>query len=794
MPAYFTRPFALARLALAVLGLSGAAFSVRAEPVSVATVTRQPDGVLLQMSRGILRLQVWSANIIRVTYAPGATLPDLHSFSVVASPAPIQWSLTQPAEAVILATPALQARVDRFTGAVSFLDASGRPILRESPDDGKAFAPANLTGGNLAAGNFTSVSQSFLLSLGEGIYGLGQHQSGIWDYVGTTVHLQQKNMEVALPVLISSRGYGLLWDNPAITDVAVGIDDHPNLVTWTSEVGTAVDYYFLYGPALDTVVQDYRWLTGPAPLMPKWFWGLWQSKERYQSADELLAIAQKYRDLAIPVDGLIQDWQYWKLDAWGSNEFDPSRYPDPAAMTKALHDLHFHVLISVWPKFDLGTDNYNKINAAHAFYPQVIPYVFPPGQGQWYDPFNPDGRRLYWQGISDKLFAVGLDGWWLDAPEPELSGKWGEFRNFSTAAGPGAAVFNAYPLLHSTGVYQGQRAQTDQQRVVILTRSAYPGQQRNAAVTWSGDIQGRWNVLAAQIPAGLNFSVSGIPYWNTDIGGFFGAKTITPAYAELFTRWFQFGAFTPMFRVHGTNAPKELWRWDDSTQKILLTYDQLRYRLLPYLYSVSWRITHAGYTLLRPLFMDFPGDINVLPIKDEYLFGPSILVAPVTAANTTTRSVYLPGSASWYDFWTGNSSAAAQIIDTPAPIETLPLFIRAGSILPLGPLVQYAAAPADAIELRVYRGADGSFSLYEDDGTTYAYEKGAYATIPLTWDDTARTLTIGARSGSFPGMLSSRTFRIVFVSPGHGAGLAPITTADQEVTYTGTAVTVPFKK
>ena len=326
---------------------------------------------------------------------------------------------------------------------------------------------------------------------------------------------------------------------------------------------------------------------------------MWSDGHRTQA--EILDIARQYRDLKVPIDGIIQDWRYWPDNTWGSHNFDKSRYPDPAAMTKQLHDEHFHILISVWPKFDLGTSNIQKLEKAGVMFDPVIPYVYPKGQGKWYDPFPEKGRQIYWKQVSSELFSLGFDGWWLDAPEPELSGKWGEFRTFRTSDGPGAERFNAYPLMHSSGIFQGQRAQTDQQRVVILTRSAYAGQQRNSAITWSGDIGSTWQVLRRQIPAGLNFSMSGIPYWNTDIGGFAGAQNPSdPAYRELFSRWFEFGSFCPMFRVHGsapaggTGPGKEYWRFDDATKLIWRKYVDLRYRLMPYTYSVAWQVTSAG--------------------------------------------------------------------------------------------------------------------------------------------------------------------------------------------------------
>jgi alpha-D-xyloside xylohydrolase len=779
------------------------------QAMPVKGVTKQADGVLLSMEPGVLRLQVMSESMIHVTYATGPQLPVLQSYSVVLKPATIvKWREIETPAAITIETSAVQAQVDRKSGAVTFLDLASHTILAESPE-GREIAPATQTG---VQG--TLVRQAFVLAPDEGIYGLGQHQQGVWNYRGHSVRLMQENREVGVPVLLSSKGYTLLWDNPAVTTIDVGVAAElqgtapaagldsvaagDGVVRWTSEVGSAIDYYFIYGPDPEGSIRHYRELTGEAPLMPEWMLGLWQSKERYRTQDEVLGIAKQYRDLKVPIDGIVQDWRYWPDATWGSHQFDPARYPDPAAMTKQLHDMHYHILISVWPKFDLGTDNIKQLEQTGAMYDPVIPYVFPPGEGKWYDPFSPAGRDIYWKQVSSEIFSKGFDGWWLDAPEPELSGKWGEFRTFRTSAGSGAQVFNAYPLMHSTGIYQGQRAQTDAQRVVILTRSAYAGQQRNSAITWSGDIGSSWKVLQNQIPAGLNFSASGIPYWNTDIGGFSGVSNPSdPRYAEIFSRWFEFGSFCPMFRIHGsapaggTGIGKEYWRFDAKTQSIWRSYDDLRYRLMPYIYSVAWQVTHSGASIMRPLVMDYADDKLVLNIGDQYLYGPSIMVNPVTTQGAISRAVYLPGRSSWYDFWTGNREAAGRSIEANAPVQTMPLYVPAGAILPLGPKIQFVGEKAaDPIELRVYRGANGSFTLYEDEGDTYHYEKGIYATILMDWNDATQTLRIGERKGAFPGMQKERTFNIVIVSANHGSGVGETTNPDRIVKYSGRSVSV----
>jgi alpha-D-xyloside xylohydrolase len=763
--------------------------SLWASPKQIKNIHKNPDGILLDMQPGVLQLQVWSDSIIRVTRTSASELPSISSLSVIVRPGFSAWTLKNSSDVVLLETQTLRVRVDKKTSAVSFLDHTGRVLLVETAAGvNSADDPDGRKEGN-------RVGDEFALHPDEQIYGLGQHQEGLMSYRGTTVKLLQSNTQVAIPVLVSSYGYGLFWDNPSMTEVNIGIHGKESVVNWTSEVGKAVDYYFLFGPTADQIIRSYRQLTGDAPLMGKWVWGFWQSKEHYSSQKELLNIGSEYRRLGVPIDGVIQDWQYWRDGGWGSHEFDPSRYPDPPLMVNTLHNEHFHVFLSVWPRFDLNLENTKELEKAGALYPQTYPNVYPKGEGKWYDAFSAKGRELYWQQIARNLFVKGFDGWWLDASEPELGGKWGEFRDVPTASGPGAAVMNAYPLMTTTAVYKGQRATTDRKRVAILTRSAYAGQQRNAAITWSGDIHGSWEVFKKQIPAGLNFSISGIPYWNTDIGGFFGGSPKDPKYQELFTRWFEYGAFCPMFRVHGTGDGKEFWQWDERTQKIWRKYTALRYRLLPYIYSVSWQVTHEQGTMMRPLVMDFAEDRPALNISDQYMFGPAFLVNPVTDASATTRKVYLPGKKDWYDFWTGKHEGFSQQIISEAPIDVLPLYVRAGSIVLLGPEVQYAQEkPEDPIEVRVYRGANGAFTLYEDEGDNYSYEKGAYATISLNWDDRGGILTIGPRYGQFPSMSQKQIFQIVFVRDGHGVGEKPTEDFDSRVEYTGETVTVKVPK
>lgn len=753
--------------------------------IAAAPACGQAAGAPVSFERrspsGLTDIQFWSDRIVRVVHRPAGTpIPD-RSFSVVAAPEPVRVRARETPASLTLETGALRVSVAGPAGAVAIFTAEGRLLLGEAPPGTANESPAP----GLAA---RAVRQSFGLSPGEAIFGLGQQPDGALNRVGRLVHLQQQNGRVAIPVLLSSLGYALLWDNPSITDVDAGASARDRL-TWTSEAGRAVDYYFCSGPDPNGAIASYRKLTGEAPLFGQWAWGFWQCRERYQTQEQLLGVVAEYRRLGVPLDGIIQDWQYWVPGTWGSHRFDPKRYPDPAAMVEAVHRAHAHIIISVWPKFDLGLAHTAELEKAGALFDPVFPSVYPKGSNRWYDAFSARGRAIYWRQVSQSLFRLGFDGWWLDASEPELAGHWGELRGLRTAAGPGSAVFNAYPLLHTSAVYQGQRAESRSQRVFLLTRSAYAGQQRNAAVTWSGDIHGTWQVLRQQIPAGLNFVASGIPYWNTDIGGFIGKDPADPAYAELFTRWFQFGAFCPMFRVHGTGKPKEIWRFDPATEAILADFIRLRYRLLPYIYSTSWQVTRNGASLMRPLAMDFPEDAKTHDITDQYLFGPGLMVCPVTRPGAASRGVYLPADPSgapWTDFWTGRTHPAGTTVEAAAPITRLPLFVRAGSILPWGPAVQYAGEkPAAPLTLRIYRGADGRFVLYEDAGEGYAYDRGAFSTIPIAWNERAGTLTIGRREGGFPGMAGRRDFRVVWVSAGHGAGPESADVIDAEVAYEG---------
>jgi alpha-D-xyloside xylohydrolase len=603
----------------------------------------------------------------------------------------------------------------------------------------------------------------------------------------------------------------LLWKPPALASAST-----PATTSLWSEVGDGIDYYFVYGPELDAVVAGYRRVTGPAPMIPRWALGLWQSRQRYETSKQSLDVVDGFRSRGIPFDNIVQDWFYWKEDSWGSHEFDPVRFPDPDKWVRDIHDRHARVMISVWGKFYPGTKNFEAMRQAGFLYQRNLSEGLRDWVGDggypytWYDAFNPEAGKLFWSQMEKALFRKKVDAWWLDAPEPDvlptptLEGQRTHMN--PTALGSGSRMLNAYSLVNSKTVYEGQRSAAPDQRVFILTRSAFAGQQRYGAAVWSGDITSTWTAMRAQIPAGLGLSVSGIPYWSMDIGGFsvparFSADHPTAEDAEewreLNARWFQFGTFVPLLRVHGEAPKREMWELGGESHlayKTEVKFDRIRYRLLPYAYSLAGAVTHDGGTIMRPLVMDFRADAKARDVSDEFMFGPAFLVSPVTTYKARSRAVYLPAAAGWYDFWSGAAVAAGKTVDVAAPYDSMPVHVRAGAIVPMGPEIAYTdEKPADPITLWVYAGANGEFTLYDDDGLTYGYEKGAFARIPIRWNDAARTLTIGKREGDFKGMQKQRTFEVVVVSKARPVGFSFTPKVAQTVKYDGAAVDVKLQ-
>jgi alpha-D-xyloside xylohydrolase len=580
-----------------------------------------------------------------------------------------------------------------------------------------------------------------------------------------------------------------------------------NDLSLSSEVADQIDYYYVDGENLDSVISGYRDLTGKATLMPKWAMGLWQSRERYKTREELLDVVKEFRKRKIPLDNIVLDWRYWKQDQWGSHEFDSTRFPDPVGMINELHNKYnTRIMISVWPKFYQGINNYKAFDEKGWLYKRNIDMGATDGISVYtfYDAFNPDARKLFWRQMDSLLFKKGIDAWWMDATEPEIysniSNKEKTLRMNPTALGPGARYMNAFTLVNSQGVYEGQRQANPDQRVFILTRSAFAGQQRYAAATWSGDLASRWDDLENQIPAGLNFSLSGIPYWTTDIGGFSVEKRFSDVdgndeeWREFMTRWFQFGTFCPLFRVHGQYPYREIFNVAPENHiayKTMVKFDKLRYRLMPYIYSLAGHAYFDNSTIMRALVMDFGTDKKVLNIGNQYMFGPALLVCPVYQYKARERELYLPENTGWYNLFTGKYNAGGNTIKADAPLDIIPIFVKEGSILPIGPEIQFAMEkPADPITLFVYTGKDGQFTLYEDENVNYNYEKGIYAQIPMHYNEAGKSLVIGKREGSFPGMIRERTFQVVWINKDKAVPLDFNRKPNTIIKYTGQEQTI----
>ncbi|MDB5082849.1 MAG: glycoside hydrolase [Chloroflexi bacterium] len=804
--------------------------------------TEQPDGLLITTNTGRIKLVAWTSSIIQVRYTLDAEFSRIESLMVVPQPAgPVGYKVTETGDCLAFSTGEVTVRINKKTAAFTYLDKVGRVLTREPDRGGKTLVPVDVVksvfddsvaiqlgqgvdGVRSRAENVKQVVDrrayqtklEFEWADDEALYGLGSHEEGVMNLRGTHQFLYQSNMKAVVPVLVSTRGYGIMWDSYSLMTFH---DDAFGSYVWT-DVAAELNFYFIYGPDLDQIVGGVRKLTGQAPMFPKWAFGYIQSKETYYNQAEIIAIVKEYRDRNLPLDGIVQDWKSWPEGLWGQKSLDPARFPDPAGMMEEIHGLNAHLMISVWPIMNPGGANSNEMREQDCLL----------GNRANYDAFKPKARALYWKQANEGLFSHGIDAWWCDCTEP-FEADWKgavkpepeERLRINTEEGKrylDPAYINAYSLLHSHGIFEGQRQVTDQKRVVNLTRSAYTGQHRYGTITWSGDTAATWQTLRDQIPAGLNFCVTGSPYWTLDIGAFFvrnkpdlwfwsgdydeGVADL--GYRELYTRWFQLGAFLPMFRSHGTDTPREIWRFGEPGEPVydsLAKFLQLRYRLLPYIYSLAGHVTQENYTMLRALVFDFRNDPATYAIRNQFMFGPAILVNPVTEPMyygpgsvplegiRKTRPVYLPAGSDWYDYWTGEHLVGGQTVEAEAGLDKLPLYVRSGSIVPTGPDIQYAGEQPDApLELTIYAGQDGSFKLYEDEGDNYSYESGAFSTILIHWKEETRTLTLDERHGSYPGMPDRRQFKINLISgidPAYSTGR---TAQQPPVQYEGKRVVV----
>jgi len=830
--------------------------------------TKTDHQIIMHRDGGTLAMQVISNNIIHIIYAPGDSIPAKKELAVIAKPESVHWSVKEENGIVMLKTDSLTAKIDT-SGRISYYDSSGRLLISEKvngrkmpivKDQGKStYAP----------------EQTFNVG-DEALYGLGQYQNGLINWKDVPLRFRQFNQQDAVPFLVSTKGYGLLWDNYSVTKFNPPshqlhfqnvIDSARNIrttsftpkksgtyhfamecktkkgnrfsgpvvltinkdtviyynTTWVPEYltgkatmqagkhyfvrfqntnaqtpgrifynspeynktefksnfGNRLDYYMVYGKTPGQVIKGYRKLTGAAPMFGKWAYGFWQCRERYHTQHELLENATQYRKRHLPVDNIVQDWNYWPKGTWGP-QWDRNRYPNPGKMVDSLKDMHFHLMVSVWPRLDNP--------ALEKRYHLTTSHMIDTTSGNL-DLWNPQVRKDYYKMIRDSMFSFGVSSIWLDASEPENHGP-----HAHTFLGPFNQYALTYPLEVTKAVYNGHRKDYPNQRVFNLTRSAFAGMQRYGAAYWTGDINATWHRFRAQIPGGLNFSMAGLPYWTTDIGGFFREKkSLNPvykdqytssAYKELLTRWFEFGAFCPIFRIHGYKSETEVWRYGKTFEQTARKYLNLRYQLMPYIYTLASKVTLDGTIMMRPLAFAYPHDKNTWNIPDQFLFGSSILVNPVTHRNARSRNIYLP-KGNWFNFWTDKEISGGKKLNVHAPLDEIPLFVKAGSIIPVGPKVQYASQPTNKpIRLFLYPGANTTYKLYEDDGETYRYEQGKYSQIPMNWNDQKKRLTMGDRIGSFKGMKSVRKFEIVLVKPGKVHGLHS-QKVDTTITYNG---------
>ena len=774
--------------------------------VSAAAFVRTPGGIKATIDSIDVEVEYYTPSAVRILKHDRNSRQDDGSYSVIAKPAAVEFTVKESGKIVRLQSSRLRVDVNTSTGDVAFYAPGSGCLLKE--------AGMAVSGIDDCGDKAYKVRQSFVLEKDEPVYGLGNLENGKFSQRGVNRKLMPGNVEDGVPVFVSVKGYGVIWDNYSPVDFI----DRDGVTAFESEVAQAIDYYFIYGGDMDGVIAGIRNLTGDVPMFPLWTYGFWQSRERYKSQDEIAGVVKKYREIGVPLDGIIQDWQYWGNNyLWNAMEFMSPDFANPQKMVDDIHGMNARMIISIWSSFGPQTKPYRELAEKGLLFnietwPQSgISHIWPPRMDypsgvRVYDAYSPEARDIYWKNLS-RLHDFGIDGWWMDSTEPDHFNPTKEDFDTPTYLGSFRKVRNAYPLMTVGGVYDHQRAVDSTKRVFILTRSGYTGQQRYGCNVWTGDVTSSWQNLRNQIPAMLNFSLTGNPNVNSDLGGFFcsaynnaGPESAVknPLFRELFVRWMQMGVFTPMMRSHGADIKREIYYFGEKGDPVfdaVADAIRLRYSLLPYIYSTSWNVTAHGGSMMKALPMDFPGDKKVWNMADEYMFGDNLLIAPIVKACYTpelitttdentgwdrkelfdtnaadvdvdfmkpvTVQVYLPAGTAWWDFATGERHRGGKTVEKVSDIGTIPVYVKAGSIIPVGPDVQYATEkPWDDLEIRVYPGADGSFTLYEDEFDNYNYEKGAYSEIKFKWDDKSGQLTVGDRKGAYPGMIGDRIFRV----------------------------------
>jgi alpha-D-xyloside xylohydrolase len=781
-----------------------------------------------------LRIAFITESIARITYTEGRPFQTRPSRIVTSSKNYTKYAVREDAEVFTFSTPALTVMVNKASGAIRYQDAKGKLLMREPERGGKWLTAKDVYRNIFGKDNAVAIGQSidgaraaathyetvfdrkafeatleFVFSEDEALFGLGSHEEGYGNLRGKARDLYQQNMKAVVPYFVSTRGYGVLLDCSSLMKF------HDDVLGsyWWADVVDELDFYVIRGETFDYVTRGYHELTGKVPLLPKWAFGYMQSKERYVNAQEIVEVVREYRRRCVPLDVIVLDWKSWPNGSgWGQKSLDPVRFPDPDAFTRELHDMNVRLMVSIWPIMTGGCSDQQEL----------LDRGLMLGNQSTYNAFLSEARVCYWEQARRGLFAHGIDAWWCDCTEPFEADWFGAIKPESdirleinvqqSKLYLDSGDINAYSLLHSQGIYEGQRRSASGKRVVNLTRSSYAGQHRFSTITWNGDICGTWDALRRCIPEGVNFCAAGEPYWAVDIGGFFvdnnpdlwfwrgdypdGCRGLTIAdalepdpndtgcrdlgYWELYTRWVQYGVFLPIFRSHGTDAAREIWRFGEEGSPFYDTiarYIRLRYQLMPYIYSLAAQITFGAYTLMRAVALDFPDDLATHSILDQYVFGPALLVCPVTgpmyygrdsqpmADVPKTRRVYLPAGRCWFDFWTNTVQEGGRTIVADASLEVIPVFARAGSIVPMTQVMQFVDQVLDAAyEVRVYRGADVEFTLYEDAGDGYEYENGARAFVKMLWSEARGELTLSARQGGFPELVKEREYSIVFIS------------------------------
>ena len=789
------------------------------------------DTKSLELTAADMNINVtfYSPEIIRVTKTPlGSNSPKKKSEVVTMSPqSSLSVAESSTASAFRLKSSSLSVTINRHTGLISFATANGKPLLKEKAT---TFAP-RATGSD--KGRYT-VSMSYQLDKDEAIYGLGTVQDGKLNRRGLSKRVEQSNIEDFQNVIQSVKGWGIYWDNYSCSH----FDDNAQGMTFKAEVGDCADYYFMFGKNADGVNACMRQLTGNVPMFPLWTYGFWQCRERYKSSKELLEVVDNYRRLQVPLDGIIQDWQYWGNNyLWNAMDFLSEQFTDGKQMIDRVHEQNAHIMISIWASFGPQTQQFAKLAEKDLLLPietwpqSGLSHIWPPRMEypsgvKVYDAYSPVARQIYWDHLK-RLFDYGIDAWWMDSTDPDFFNPRESDFEYKTSAGSWRSVRNLFPLATVKGIYANQRKESADKRVFIMTRSAFAGQQHYGSGLWSGDVASTWDMLRKQVPAGLNYTMTGCPNFNTDIGGFFcgsyntdgtGSAPRNPQYQELYVRWMQYGLFCPVFRSHGADAPREIYQFGKKGEPIYDAIEstiRLRYRLLPYIYSTAWQVTSANESYLRALTYDFASDKNTWNLGSEFMFGRSILATPILDPQYTeekifkedamsgwdkkdgkieklkegkidfseekTATKYLPKGADWYEFYTEKLYKGGRNVTFTTTIDRTAMFVKAGTILPLAPVMQYAQQSQwDNLDIIVYPGSNALFTLYEDEGDNYNYERGVYSTITMKWNDSQRTFTVEARQGQFPGMLQNRKFNIRI------AGTEAVKTVD----YNGNAVSV----